>query len=352
MKEDRVISIIPDELLNHKLAPNIRYVDRVRDIPNVVYTNDQSWPEHENIALEKPSNTYRIFYVGDSTTHTVVNEGKRMPDIVENELNKIYTKTGKKIEVINAGTSSYSTIIYYLLIKNKILQYKPDLVVINEDMSDVRDDAAYKLSTDFDRNGLPIAAHPSDPKLQGVYHLTPQGLVKIPLRQRINAYMVAHSVIIGWTEKLMLTTIEKLAPQIYKKKIFDPLALNDPNNWLQLTWDETTQNNIDFSMNMLSETIKLLRAHNVKVMITGAPHYPQYTGQWSAKPHAVLAETAKKLNAPYLNSYEALRGQVTNTDVAQYYWSNDPVHFNEPGNAIWAKAQLNFLREPKNRLLP
>lgn len=348
----RIANTIPDEILNHKFPPNFRYVDTVRGIPNPIFTNSQSWAEHEDITTEKPANTYRIFYVGDSTTHGTVPDEQRMPDIVEKELNIIYQPRGKHIEVINTGTSSYSTIIYYLLIKTEILKYKPDLVIINEDMGDVRDDSAYKLSAEFDAQGLPIAAHPSDPKLQGVYHLTPQGLVKIPLRQRINAYMVANSVIIKWSEGIALNILQRIAPKIYQNKIVDPLALNDPGDWLKLNWDSTVQNNVDFSMKTLVDIIQLLRSNGVKVMITGVPHYPQYTGQWSAKPHQVLAETTQKFGVPYLNSYEALKSQISNTPVTQYYWQVDPTHFNSAGNAIWAKAQLDFLLNPTNHLLP
>jgi hypothetical protein len=53
-----------------------------------------------------------------------------------------------------------------------------------------------------------------------------------------------------------------------------------------------------------------------------------------------------------LNSYEALKNKIVGTEVTEYYWSNDPTHFNIKGNQIWAEAQLDMLLDPRNALLP
>lgn len=322
--------VVPDSLLNHKFAPNATYVDTVRGEANHIFTNSQSWAEHYDVQKEKPMGIYRIFYVGDSTTHGVVDEKYRLPDIIEREL-------GSRVEVINAGTTSYSTLLYYLLIKNEILQYSPDLVVINIDMTDVRDDGVYRELAELDELGLPIAVRPSDEKDQGKYILSPQGKIKIPLPQRINAFAAKHSFIVRSLYRLIKPS---------------SLAVPPPGSWLQHTWDSATENDVAFSMGILSETIRLLQSQGIKVMITGVPHYPQYTGQWSARPHEVLAQTAQELGIPYLNSYEALKDKITDTSVEHYYWAVDPTHLNTAGNALWANVQLKFLLDPKNDLLP
>ncbi len=64
-----------------------------------------------------------------------------------------------------------------------------------------------------------------------------------------------------------------------------------------------------YSMRVLSAAITFWRERGVPVVVTGVPHYLQYEGSWSTRPHAVLARTTT-----------------------------------EAGNRIWAEAQLAFLR--------
>ncbi|MEK7251480.1 MAG: hypothetical protein AAB209_13775, partial [Bacteroidota bacterium] len=45
-----------------------------------------------------------------------------------------------KFEVINAGVGSYSPLLEYLYLKHYELQFNPDLVILNFDLSDVYDD--------------------------------------------------------------------------------------------------------------------------------------------------------------------------------------------------------------------
>jgi len=47
-----------------------------------------------------------------------------------------------------------------------------------------------------------------------------------------------------------------------------------------------------------------------------------------------------------------LMSKIKGSRVEDYYWSNDPTHFNENGNQIWAEAQLKFLLDRDNKLLP
>ena len=40
------------------------------------------------------------------------------------------------------------------------------------------------------------------------------------------------------------------------------------------------------------------------------------------------------------------------SEISEYYWSYDGTHFNRAGNKIWAEAQLDFLLDPSNNLIP
>ncbi len=86
-------------------------------------------------------------------------------------------------------------------------------------------------------------------------------------------------------------------------------------------------------------------------MITGVPHYPQYTGEWSSRPHDVLEEVAKAKEVPFLNSYEMIKDKITITEETKFYWTEDPTHFNIEGNRVWAESQIEFLKDIKSNLL-
>lgn len=347
---------IPDPVLNHKWKPNIKIVDRARKIPYTHYANRQSWVERYDVLIDKPQGSKRIFYVGDSTVQGVVEQDKKMTEIVEKELNKILNKKDERIEVINTGTTSYSPLLYYLLIKNELVRYSPDIVVINIDMTDVRDDYVYKKLSILDRNNLPLAVKPSDVKGKETYRLTPQGIVKIPSHTlwlwQIQEFARETSALYYHTENLIYSVPK---PRFLKAMFPQPTNLyilaDTSADWLSLSWTEETRQNVDYSMFVLGQTILFLKQHNIKVSITGVPHYPQYTGIWSARPHEILAKVAKDYDIPYLNSHEALKNKIKNSKQSQYYWENDPTHFNEEGDSIWAKAHVSFLLDPKNKLL-
>lgn len=354
--------IVDDPILHHKLKPNLYYIDKLRYAPYsyVIFSNEQSWVEDHNISLTAPPNTYRIFYVGDSNTQGITNKGKNMPDIVEKKLKQKYKNQGINIEVINTGTSSYSTIIYYLLIKNKIIKYNPDLVVINIDMTDVPNDVTYRRLAKFDERGLPTAVLPTYKKRKYAYRLTPYGEVKVPKwRQyqiRAHVFLVNNSIIIKTIEDLTFPIIKKLIIKYFYKDNLKPqrprISIDLSGDWLSKEWNETIEENVKYSMNILAETIKLLKEKGIKVMVTAVPHYPQYTGEWSTKPHEIVKETSLKYGARFLDSYSALKKFIKGADIQEYYWKIDPTHFNEKGNAIWAEAQINFLLDQKNNLLP
>lgn len=85
------------------------------------------------ITLEKPENTVRIVFLGDSFTFGM---GLRHDDIVsevlERRLNREFSpKTGKKYEVLNMGVIGQSVDQEYLLLRDRALQFNPDIAVIN-----------------------------------------------------------------------------------------------------------------------------------------------------------------------------------------------------------------------------
>ena len=90
-------------------------------------------PEFEK---EKPDNTFRIFTLGGSTTWGA---GASDDEIWSAHLQKIINEkiTDKEVEVINAGTPGGTTKSEYGSIKNKLLSFDPDLIIMYDGWNDV-----------------------------------------------------------------------------------------------------------------------------------------------------------------------------------------------------------------------
>jgi len=346
-------NVITDPVLNHKWKPNSVVVETGRSIPYTLYINSQSWVGRRDVSIKKPDNTLRIFYVGDSNTTGPVKEDKKMTTLVEKELNK-KLKNGKHIEVINTGTTSWSPSLYYLEIKNHILKFSPDIVVINVDMTDVRDDFVYRKLSTFDKEKLPIAVKPSDTKSKELYRLAPQGMIKVsPLQNeltKVREFLRKNSAFYFHFENYVLSSKQKIKQKVKPQPNVIVNEEQQDANWVSHSWTKDTQHNVDYSMFILGHTIAFLKERNINVVVTGVPLYPQYSGEWSARPHTIIKQTAQKYGALYLDSYELIKKPVQKADRAKYYWEEDPTHFNEEGNRLWADAQVSFLLKHKSIL--
>ena len=79
--------------------------------------------------VNKPDNIYRVIAVGGSTTYGAgVEEENSWPAILEKNLN--LSNTEKEIEIINAGISAATTLHHLKLIEGKLMNYKPDLLIV------------------------------------------------------------------------------------------------------------------------------------------------------------------------------------------------------------------------------
>jgi hypothetical protein len=336
----RPATLRDDQVLNHRWVPNLSVVDDARSIPYTLRTNAQTWLCDHDVALEKPAGTWRVFYVGDSNVQGVVAEEKKMVTLVARGLDEMCRPRGFRVEAINTGTSSYSNILYYLLIKNELLRYHPDLVVINMDMTDVVNDYDYRPVAIFNSFHEPVAVTTHDLATREASRMTPTGTVRLSFAERLRIWLVYHSEAC----RFLAEKLSRPPPP--------PPTTDEPANWLRLQWTDEIQKNVDESMRYLVLAVDLCRKAGVRVFVTGVPHYPQFTGAWSTKPHEELARVAKENGFLFLDSYEKLAPSVKNNPQGKFYWDEDPTHFNEAGNALWAEVQLGFFREHRDALLP
>ncbi|MBX9688967.1 MAG: SGNH/GDSL hydrolase family protein [Candidatus Obscuribacterales bacterium] len=80
------------------------------------------------ITVAKPASTYRIALLGDSLTESLqVTVDKSFGQQVQAAMQR---DLARNVQVINFGTSGYSTVQEFLQLKQQVMKYKPDLVLL------------------------------------------------------------------------------------------------------------------------------------------------------------------------------------------------------------------------------
>ncbi|MDP6858083.1 MAG: hypothetical protein QF559_04030 [Candidatus Nitrosopelagicus sp.] len=81
------------------------------------------------ITIEKPENVYRIFFIGGSTSFGQIasSDAKTIPGILEA---KFHENGIKEIEIVNAGINNANSRSETYLIRNIILEFDPNMLII------------------------------------------------------------------------------------------------------------------------------------------------------------------------------------------------------------------------------
>lgn len=143
-----------DNIIHHAFIPNSSGVFTTPEW-NVSYKiNKYGLRDYEYDLTKK--NTTRILMLGDSFIEGYgVELDESVSKVLEKKLNS--GNTHQKYQVINGGTSSYSPLLEYLYLKNKGLELKPDIVILNLDLLDISNDVEYTQKAIFDENMQVIA---------------------------------------------------------------------------------------------------------------------------------------------------------------------------------------------------
>lgn len=88
---------------------------------------------------KKGENTYRIIVLGGSAVFggEVQNDNLTFCAVLEKELNNSKKLNNKNIEVVNAGVPAYMSMQELILLENKLLDLKPDMVIVFDGYNDV-----------------------------------------------------------------------------------------------------------------------------------------------------------------------------------------------------------------------
>jgi len=134
----------PSISLGYELVPLLEGRDQ---LGHVIKINAHGLRDHEHTWL-KPKGTYRILSLGDSFTFGMSVELK---DTYLKRLEQQLRSYHQSTEVINAGVIGYNLWQYVAYLKEKGVNYEPDLVTIGFFQDDIRGDYIKKVTeSDFD----------------------------------------------------------------------------------------------------------------------------------------------------------------------------------------------------------
>lgn len=88
----------------------------------------------ELFPFEKRQGTFRIVCFGGSTTEQLI-DGEHYPLLLQNLLKDRLNK--EDIEVINIGNSAFATPHFLILLELHVLYWKPDLIILSENINDL-----------------------------------------------------------------------------------------------------------------------------------------------------------------------------------------------------------------------
>lgn len=119
------------------MPPNMTIENNTKEFKYKVSSNSLGLPDRE-YSLNKPSHTFRIAAFGDSFTEGFgAVADSSWPRLLQRLLSKTVTDS---VEVMNCGISGSDPVFEYMLLKQKMMAYHPDMVIfaINEsDMTDI-----------------------------------------------------------------------------------------------------------------------------------------------------------------------------------------------------------------------
>ena len=157
-------------------------------------TNNRGMRGPGDYAYEKPEDVFRIAVLGDSFVFGVgVSEEETAVFLLEKLLNKA-KPGGRKYEVYNFGVNSYSPVLEYIYLKEEVVKYKPDLVVLMLDACDIQDDYLYEMRLVYDEDGDPAGCDP----------------MKINGKPDIYAYLLKHSSFLSTLDHKLIESFRKM----------------------------------------------------------------------------------------------------------------------------------------------
>jgi lysophospholipase L1-like esterase len=314
---------VQNEIYHHTLAANITHSDAIWGaLGYKVNTNSLGFKDSRSRTISLKKKNHRILLIGDSFTEGIgYAHDDTFAGILENELNK-----DRKIDVLNAGVSSYSPIIY--LRKTQYLinsGFEFDHLVVFIDISDIENEAKHYT---FDDNGN-VVDRPTNKSNE--------------LDERLKRFIAEDTILLSSLRVL----IRKL------KKTDKPRKLTDSLNIYGGLWtvNEDVYNDygkkgLTLAKKHMTTLAELLEKHKIKLTIVVYPWPDQiFNNDLNSKQVEFWYQWSKNNNVNFINLFPTFINANESKKVIEKYFITGDVHWNKSGHKLVAKSVFPKLWE-------
>lgn len=243
--------------------------------------------------VKKPDSVFRIAMVGDSVTFGETELPDTYPNVMEKKLRERFKDSRMKFEVLNFGINGTGSQHHLNLVKERVLQYEPDLIILGYCLNDIRFTFIY-----------------NNPQL--VWILQHSHFANFIAVRSITFYKILR-------EKMGIVTVDNYFEYVLK-------WYDDPARLARLR-------------GILREMNHTANKRGIKFVVAVFPFSQQLKEGADLKPQRVVADICKT---------EGISVHDTLADIKVYkaddlYFKGDNVHFSAFGNKALAESILKFL---------
>lgn len=311
-----------------------------RDKEYMLYTNSLGFKDSKCKSIPLDTNIHRIVFMGDSFTEGITLE---YPETFVGKIDSTFDNVG--IDVLNAGRSGYSPIIYWRKIKYLIEDenLKFDELVVFLDISDAENETNYEITKD-----------------STVFRIREDFEQNKTVINKVNSFISDNSTLLYKILYFLKSKITSEIKERDKKKRVEDTFFSKSNYWFMYTdknyksdkWtiDEASYRNFGEKGNFrmikyMDKLFKVLNKHNVKLTIAVYPWPSQIWYQDLDSKHVkIWRDWSSEKGVRFLNYFPSFINQNNNKDkiiktLNDFYIKGD-IHFNKLGNE---KLYLGFI---------
>jgi lysophospholipase L1-like esterase len=331
----------PDPLLFYRNIPEAEYwYFKENDHPIKGKFNAYGWRDKE-WSIKKPLNTYRIAVLGDSFVESLQVEADRnFLSLAEKQLRQ---NSRMKVELMNFGRSGFTQTEELLILKNQILQFSPDMVILFFFPGNDIEEVSRETTSDFTH---PFYNLSNDGELMLDAHFTEGFDFKI--RSFMN-YFKRHSALISLIFERYIAFKGSLAKSEDRKNLPEYLTLCTAKPKMSYI---NSYNMTKILIKKIAEICKQEKIRFMLVTIDNPAYLSETRGEYTRMDPSFnanyidddLANYAGWLSIEYLGLQRIFSDFNKNTGLF-LHWHKNKGHWNYQGHEVVANALSDKLKQ-------